>query len=203
MRHLSPEELVDLADGTRAEASVDHLAQCAECREQLADLRATMALAMTADVPEPSPLFWDHLSERVRASVAAEDMRPRPSSFFLGFRWWSWQRMAVASAAVAGVVVVALGITMRTGPGTGESAGAGQQPSSVTSAASPQDPAATSTSDASLALLTDLAGELDWDSAADAGMTMGVGAADGAVHELNDAERAELQRLLREAMAGA
>ena len=203
MKHLSPEELLDLADGTRAETSVHHLAQCAACRQQLEGLRATMALAMTADVPEPSPLFWDHLSERVRASVAAEDMRPRPSMFFLGFRRWSWQSMAAAGAAVAGVVVVALAITMRTAPGTGERAGAGQQPSSVTSAASPKDPADASTSDASLALLTDLAGELDWDSVADAGMTMGVGAADGAVHELNDGERAELQRLLREAMAGA
>jgi hypothetical protein len=201
MRHLSPEELLDLADGTRAETSVAHLAQCAACREQLVDLRATMALTMTADVPEPSPLFWDHLSERVRASVAAENTRPRPSIFFLGFRQWSWQSMAAAGAAVAGVV--ALAITMRTGPGTGEGASTVQQPSHVASASLPQDPAAASTSDASLALLTDLAGELDWDSVADAGMTMGVGAADEAVHELNNAERAELQRLLREAMAGA
>ena len=32
---------------------------------------------------------------------------------------------------------------------------------------------------------------------------MGVGAADGVVLDLTDAERAELQRLLQEAMAGA
>jgi hypothetical protein len=204
MRHLSPDELLDLAEGTRADASAGHLTQCAACREQLADLRATLALAMTADVPEPSPLFWDHLSARVRRSVAAEDMPGRPSIFRLGFRRWSWQSLAAAGTAVAGIVVVAMTVTMRTLPGTGGNAGLVPQPSSASSASTLGDPAvASAASDASLALLADVADDLDWDSVANAGMTMGVGAADGAVFELTDAERAELQRLLQEAMAGA
>ncbi len=42
---------------------------------------------------------------------------------------------------------------------------------------------------------------MDWDSAAEAGIGMDVGASDTVVADLSQAERAELQRLLREAMA--
>ena len=51
------------------------------------------------------------------------------------------------------------------------------------------------------ARLANLAGSLDWDSVAEAGISTDVGAADGALTDLNDAERIELRRLLREAMA--
>ena len=57
--------------------------------------------------------------------------------------------------------------------------------------------------DPSFSLLGDLAGNLDWDSAAEAGISTEVGAADGALTDLNDAERAELRRLLREEMSHA
>jgi hypothetical protein len=70
--HLQPDDLVDLAEGTRPEASAPHLASCAECRRQLADMRAMMSAAADVDVPEPSPLFWDHLSARVSESVSGE-----------------------------------------------------------------------------------------------------------------------------------
>ena len=55
--------------------------------------------------------------------------------------------------------------------------------------------------DPSFSLLGDLAGGMDWDSAAEAGIGMDVGASDTVVADLSQAERAELQRLLREAMA--
>ena len=45
------------------------------------------------EVPEPSPLFWDHLSARVRDAVAAEPAR----------RWWSgvrsWPRWLMPAAS--------------------------------------------------------------------------------------------------------
>ena len=71
--HLQPDELVDVAEGTRPESSVPHLASCEVCRLQLADLKATISAAADVEVPEPSPLFWDHLSARVRDAVAALD----------------------------------------------------------------------------------------------------------------------------------
>ena len=71
-RHLSPDHLIDLAEGTRPESSAPHLESCEACRRQLADMRAMMSAASEVAVPEPSPLFWDHLSERVRQAVALE-----------------------------------------------------------------------------------------------------------------------------------
>ena len=191
MRHLSPDELLDLADGTRAETSVGHLAQCAACREQLADLRATMLLTLTADVPEPSPLFWDHLSARVREAVAVEAAQ---SSSRWRFRRVSW---TIAGAMSAAAVVIALSLTMRTTPDLND------LPSGTPTPAAAGLNDVTMADDPSLSLLGDLAGGLDWDAAAEAGMTMEVGEADSRLTELTDAERVELQRLLHEAMASS
>jgi hypothetical protein len=74
MYHLTPEELLDLAEATRPEVSsksMSHLAACAVCRDQLADLRAALELVDPADVhvPEPSPLFWEHFSTRASPIV--------------------------------------------------------------------------------------------------------------------------------------
>src|SRR6185436_3564787 len=76
VRHLKDEELVDIAEGTRPESSAPHLGGCDSCRTQLHELRAMMSAAQEVDVPEPSPLFWDHLSSRVHEAVAA-DGEPR------------------------------------------------------------------------------------------------------------------------------
>src|SRR5471032_1248770 len=77
MSHLSPDQFVDLAEGTKPEASLPHLASCEPCRRQLADMRAMMSEAAAADPLEPSPLFWDHLSARVREAVDEERARPQ------------------------------------------------------------------------------------------------------------------------------
>ena len=62
MRHLSPDLLIDIAEGTRPESSASHLAECGECRRQLAELREMMAVAVSAEMPEPSPLLGRALS---------------------------------------------------------------------------------------------------------------------------------------------
>ena len=93
----------------------------------------------------------------------------------------------------AAVVVLAVSVATRKTP---ELAG----PSPIVVA-----PAAVSvggdSDDPSLSLLGDLALGLDWDAAAEAGLTMTVGTADGALTEMTDAERVELQRLLLEALS--
>lgn len=187
--HLTPEELIDLAEGSRSSSSMPHLAECAQCREQLDELRETMT-TIAVDVPEPSPLFWDHLSAQVREAVAA-DAAPRREWFGMARRHWG-----LIAAASAAVVAIAVGITTRTPapvPATTviverPAAGVGSAPASE---------------DASFMLLGDLAGGLDWDAVAEAGITMDVGSADTAVTELTAGERTELQRLLQEAMSGA
>ena len=93
--HLNAVELIDVAEGTRSEASVPHLASCDACRRQLTDMRAMMSTVAAVEVPEPSPLFWDHLSQRVGNAVA-EDV-PRRS-------WQdaaTWRRLLMPLSAVA------------------------------------------------------------------------------------------------------
>jgi hypothetical protein len=186
--HLTPEELLDLAEGSRPLSSAPHLTACEVCRQQLDELRGVMA-TLDADVPEPSPLFWEHLSTRVREAVAAESA---PARSWLGTGRWSW---GLAAAMGAVVVVIAVALTLRTPlPITHAPAAIAEVPGAdVGSAPAADDP--------SFSLLGDLAGGLDWDAAAEAGISMAPGAVDTAVHDLNGGERTELQRLLREAMA--
>ena len=71
-RHLTSAEFVDLADGVRDDASAPHLAECDRCRRRArGSARDDGRCRRRLDVPEPSPLFWDHLSARVREAVAA------------------------------------------------------------------------------------------------------------------------------------
>jgi hypothetical protein len=99
--HLSPQQFADAADGGTTPASVQaHLASCAACAARLTEFRAIVSsLADAADVPEPSPLFWDHFSTRVRAAIAAEPATA-PA-------WWPrWWRQVVALGAMAAVATV-------------------------------------------------------------------------------------------------
>jgi hypothetical protein len=54
-----------------------------------------------------------------------------------------------------------------------------------------------SADDASLSLVADLAADLSWDDAREAGLTSHVGVDDDAVAQLDDGERHELNRLLK------
>jgi len=194
--HLTPAEIIDIAEGARAEAAAPHLAVCDQCRRQLQDTRTALHAAVAADVPEPSPLFWDHFSSRVAGAIASQ---PAPRRFLPSASWRS-SRIAVPLAAAAMLVVgVALWTVTSTrrhiiSPDTGvvlrtvaERAG---EP------LSPVD-------DPLLDLVADVSGEIDFDSAADAGLTAREGTVDKAVMQLTDVERAELQRLLQEELRRA
>src|SRR5215208_4850297 len=101
MAHLSQDQLLDVADGTRAAHEFPHVESCAICARQLADLRSAIGAVAEVAVPEPSPLFWDHLSARIRTAVA-EDNRSAKLSAWAGRAWWQW----AAAAALVGVVLV-------------------------------------------------------------------------------------------------
>ncbi|HEV2985171.1 MAG TPA: hypothetical protein VGX46_12310 [Vicinamibacterales bacterium] len=187
--HLRPDQLVDLAEGVRAESSVPHLAACQECRHQLADLKAMMSAAANVDMPEPSPLFWDHFSARVRGAVAAEGV-PRRSL-------WDWPRlmMPVAAAAIAGIILMIVLNTSRVStPGTGTAPIA--QDTSVELLLDSQ----AGGDDTALTLVSELSSDLDFDSAREAGLAPG-GSAEHAVTHLNRGELRELRRLLQEELA--
>lgn len=192
MSHLSPEELIDVAEGARLETSAPHLATCVLCQQQLAELREMIAAVENdAGVPEPSPLFWDHLSARVGEAIAAE---PAASTSWRRFGRGSWTLAGAISVTVVAIAVsFTLGTTFRRADRI--------MPVTATAGEPADAGAVSSTDDPSLSLLADLAGGLDLDAAADAGITMEVGMVDVTLAELNEAERVELQRLLHEAMS--
>ncbi|HEY7170330.1 MAG TPA: hypothetical protein VH417_05750 [Vicinamibacterales bacterium] len=188
--HLSDAELLDLAEGVADEQSYPHLASCGECRAQLQDARAALTAVNGVEVPEPSPLFWEHLSARVHDAVAAEQASGnRPPD-----RWFPWRIVAPLGAAAA-VVVVAMSVL----PRTARNAPVNPPPATIDAGAGLSDtPIA---DDASLSFVADLASDLDWEGAAQAGLATGPGAIDGVLPTLSDSETAELERILTDALA--
>jgi hypothetical protein len=194
MNHLSPDTLLDLAEGARNERAEAHLAACETCRRDCHELGATLALAKIADVPEPSPLFWDHLSSRISEAVAREG-KPAPAGWLGQIPW----RLAGAAGTLVTVLAVALILRSTPPPPTTQS-GAAAPGAEV--ALAPSEAQATPGDDASLSLLVDLAGDLEWDAAAEAGLTVRGGVAERAVDDLSHDERVTLLRMLRDAMDG-
>lgn len=105
--HLSPEERIDALDGTLQASRQSHVDACGSCRQELAALRQMAdALAATpaGEVPEPSPLFWDHFQARVGAAVTTVDTAP----------WWrgssrAWVVLATAAAVLFAVWLSPMG----------------------------------------------------------------------------------------------
>jgi len=95
-RHLSEGELVDLALGATGKDR-EHAAGCASCSFRLEELQQGLALARKADVPEPSPLYWDALRRNVSRRIAEE---PRPLA--------NWGRLLPLVAAAAALLAIAL-----------------------------------------------------------------------------------------------
>jgi hypothetical protein len=190
--HLRPDELIDLAEGTRAESSAPHLAECAVCRLHLAELKATMSAAAEVDVPEPSPLFWDHFSARVRQAVDAEGA-PRRS-------FWTWSRVLIPAVSVA-AVVLAVAVALNQGNTAHVVGPLPVVPAPVAPVASMDllaDPQ--SAGDTALTLVAELSSDMDFETAREAGLAAR-GSAEHAVTHLTGSELRELQRLLQEELA--
>jgi hypothetical protein len=185
--HLTPEQLVDIADGTSASEAEGHLAACAECRRQLADMRGVMAMVSDADVPEPSPLFWEHLSARVDAAVAAE---PAPS----GWNWWARAALPFVLATAAAIAIAFVTTTRLIAPHPLPS-----PPGAIVFVADPPELLSADVTDPSLALVADLTQDLGWEERRDAGLAPR-GSAEHAVTHLSEPELRELKDLLKAEM---
>lgn len=201
--HLSVEELIDIAEGTRHESSAPHLSRCGACRDQLTELRRVVAIAAQADVPEPSPLFWDHFSRRVGESVHQKGQAAAASTGV--FACLSPSRKAIGAVAAACVMVLLIASTARRlSPGAVQPAVAppppvaDRHPSSSVTVDAPLD-------EASLSLMASLIGTLDADDAGDFALRNaaigGAPPAEHAVTHMNDEELRELGRLLRYELA--
>lgn len=186
MAHLTSAEFVDLAEGVRDAASAPHLTDCDRCRRQLADARAMLNLARSSDVPEPSPLFWDHLSARVR-EAAISDPPPRSAVSF-----GSWWVRAAAGVAVTATIVAAVAISVSRRAEPTQAPGLVRQPTDSAAMLGPAD-------DPSLDLVADFSRTLEWDDLRE--QLEVSGKIDASVGELDVAERRELGRLLQEELA--
>ena len=137
-------------------------------------------------VPEPSPLFWEHFSDRVRTAVAAEPVAAGG--------WWRGALRWPAAVATA-VAVLAVAVLTRMPAPT--------PPASPVPAEQAADaPMPVLADDPSLSLLVDLAASMDWDTA-DVDFGADAGVAEQTLFELDAAERSELHRLLSEALSGS
>jgi hypothetical protein len=192
MRHLTPEELIDLAEGTRPESSRPHLSTCERCRRELADMRAMRQAAADVEIPEPSPLFWEHFSARVHESISSESAAPQRWSvagLSSSRRTISLALGAFGAAAIVAILAVRAAHAPETFP----------PPTSVASL----NDRIPSGDDPSLDLVADLTADIDWETANEVGFVSHEGAVEKALTQLTDAERVELQRLLEQELRSA
>ena len=187
MTHLSDSDFIDVAEGRLGADRSSHLERCERCRAQASDVRAALQAATAVDVPEPSPLFWTHLSARVREAIATEPV-PHES------RW----RRPIAALAWAAAIVLVTVVTLRELPRP-VAPEAPPPPESVASTPLGQDaPVDVAPTDAAWALLGAAASHMELDDAHEAGLTVRPSAVDKALLDLTPAERDALGHLLQD-----
>lgn len=196
--HLADYELVDALEGTLADARAAHIAACPACAAQLDDLRAIVARAAGADVPEPPAFFWKQLSARVRAAVAEES----PAAPLGVGRQWAphrWLRPAIAAAAA---VLIALGWTLSQGPQPTKPTVAPAVAMRTSDDADLGDDSTDIEQDEAWAVVRTLAEDLDHEQMDVEGVSATPGSAEHLAQGLSDPERSELARLLAEQLKG-
>ncbi|HLA77787.1 MAG TPA: hypothetical protein VJU18_09430 [Vicinamibacteria bacterium] len=109
--HLTDERLIDLLEETAGAETRRHAEECRPCQVRLQDARAGLKLAQSAEVPEPSPLYWEHFRRQVGHRLEAAQPR-------------RWPRLAwgglLATAAAALVLAVWMPGTPSGGRGTAQ-----------------------------------------------------------------------------------
>jgi hypothetical protein len=187
MTHLSETEFIDLLEGTLRDDRARHADTCAMCRTQIDHLRAALASGIEANVPEPSPLFWEHFAQRVQDGLGSAD--PRRSG------WWAAitsMRALTAAGAIAAIVLIAV-MSRDTGGRVDVETG-GTSVVAVDPLVEP-NPAWT---DEGWAAVRAAAEKGPWDEAQEAALAAQPDAADRAIQNLTSAERARLLALLAE-----
>src|SRR5687768_13617255 len=105
MTHLTSDEFVDALDKALEPSRQTHLDACAPCQLQLTELAGVLSEAQRVAVPEPSPLYWEHLSARVRTAIDAE---PGPAGSWRALLKWP----VLAPIAALAMLLVALAVAI-------------------------------------------------------------------------------------------
>ena len=98
--HFGDDVLIDLLDGAASAEAIAHAASCVHCRARLDEAASGLELARSADIPEPSPLFWQSFRSQVDRRIESGD-RPPVSRGFAVLPW-----LAAAAALVIAVAVL-------------------------------------------------------------------------------------------------
>jgi hypothetical protein len=194
--HLRDTEFVDFAEGTLAAPRAAHLDTCAECHAQAEGVAAALREVSAVEGPEPSPLFWDYFSARVREQAAHET--PERAA------WWSsvGVRALMPLVAALAVLIAVVSLTMlpritHHTPTPGELASSHVTPDAAAAADVDLQAPVGAQNEEAWAVLTAAASDIGVEEAHAAGMGAHVGAADHEVTHLNQAELKELGRLLQ------
>ncbi len=179
-RHLTPDEIVDLLDGRSDEIGRSHLAECDGCRRVFDDARAALAVIGADEVPEPSPLFWQHAAARVRAAI---DEEPAPVS--------RWRVAPVAWVGGLAAATLVAWLAVRPSPPASSPPVA---PPAMPHAVDARDPSPLD--DESWAVISALGSDLDVEAVAQSGLVAAGDMSDRALLVLDDDERMELGALL-------
>ena len=107
-RHVTDETLLDVLEGTADAESRRHAEACAACAERVAEARCGEALARAADVPEPSPVYWEAFRRNVGERIESESF---------GWSWrWAWLPVAATAAVLLSVPVLRPGLSPSPAP---------------------------------------------------------------------------------------
>jgi hypothetical protein len=185
MNHLSDREFVDLVENVLPPARVAHVLDCAECRAEADTLRGLIARTSEAAVPEPSPLFWEHFSSRVREGIEHAEIGDAPI-----WSTWSW-KWAVPVLLMA---IVTFGV-WRWSPRVHAPAPTHAELHADPAGIDPVSDTRDADDDEAWAIVRTIADESSWDDVTDASVHQG--SAERALAMLTPEERQELERLLQ------
>jgi hypothetical protein len=185
LNHLTPDELIDALDGTVAASAAAHLSACDRCQRELSQLTAAWLEVRQVPTPEPSPLFWDHLSARVRTAVD-HDQSPAREWTRSWLRWSVW-------APVTALVFIAflLGVVISRAPNT-----VGVEQPATAAAEQPVDDLA-NVGEREWAVVSAILVLEDLEVAQNAGLLVRPGDVEWAAQQLSESEQETLIKLIK------
>ncbi len=196
MDHLNAVEIVDMVEGRLPPERAAHPATCAACAALVDRTRDALTTAAGVPVPEPSPLFWEHMSSRVREAIGRE---PAPGTARwlrpLGVPGWTW---ATAGALAVALVSAAIWSAAPT-PVPAPAQATVDRPAGGPAAPADHDIWSEDTGpDQAWEVVQAVAEDVDWDDTSEAEIAARPHAAERVVPQLSSDERAELARLIDE-----
>jgi hypothetical protein len=192
--HLTEVELVDFVEGRLTPARAEHVEACAECSTRAVGIRTVVERTAGAPVPEPSPLFWEHLSARVSDAIGPEPFpRPDDRGRFMRAPAWAWAATAACATIIAGAALWR-GVQSE----HRRDAVSGPDAAEIVLPLPDGDPDAWIGTDGAWALVQALAEDAGWEETGAAGIVARPQATDHVIPQLSGEERSELARLIQE-----